>query len=71
MVLIYKENNIKKNSSAFLRILEEKKKNKDIFTMPLKKILEEPQLKNEYDNVNLNEIPGFTNSDMNAIFGLK
>ena len=71
MVLICKENNIKNNSSAFLRILEEKKKNKDIFIMPLKKILEEPQIINEFANVNLNEIPEFTNSDMKAIFGLK
>jgi hypothetical protein len=44
MVLIYGEsNNIKGKTPSFMKLLEERKKTIQIFTTPLKGILEEPK----------------------------
>jgi len=54
MVLIYGENNIiKGNRPSFMKLLEERKKTIDIFTKPLKEIIEEPQNVLEEEKIEL------------------
>jgi len=67
MVLICKPNNFRDKPPSMLKIIEEKKRTYQIFIMPLKGIQEEPQIKKEYTNINLQS--ELTDAELKIIFG--
>jgi hypothetical protein len=68
MVLIHGENNIiKGNRPSFMKLLEERKKTIEIFTTPLKEIIEEPQNIVEEDKTPI----VISETEMKILFGSK
>ena len=68
MVLINGENNIIKGSKpSFMKLLEERKKTIDIFTTPLKEIIEEPQNIVEEEKIPI----VISETEMKILFGSK
>ena len=69
MVLINGENDIiKGNRPTFMKLLEERKKTIEIFTTPLKEILEEPKNIVEEEKISI-ETP--TETQIKMMFGSK
>jgi len=68
MVLIHGENNIiKGNRPSFMKLLEERKKTIEIFTTPLKEIIEEPQNIVEEEKIPI----VISETEMKKLFGFK